>query len=188
MSLTEMIIIAMGLAMDAFAVSLGVGAEGFTKRFRSRFRLSFHFGLFQFFMPIIGWILGTQIEKIIESYDHWIAFALLSFVGVRMIKEGVDKNTQRNPVDPTKSYTLIMLSLATSIDALAIGLSLGMLKVEIWYPCVVIGIVTAFLSFFGTVIGNKLQKRFGKMVEIIGGSIIIFIGLKILYEHLFIVS
>ena len=185
MSLTEIFVIAVGLAMDAFAVALAVGAEGYARKFRHAFRLSFHFGLFQFLMPIIGWYLGLRVQSRIEEYDHWIAFVLLAFVAVRMIRSGFSPESGKIQVDPTKGSMLVMLSFATSIDALAIGLTLAMLKVEIWYPCVIIGFVTGFLSMIGIKIGHGLSNRFGKVMELVGGGVILFIGLRILYEHIF---
>jgi manganese efflux pump family protein len=185
MTIDEILIIAVGLAMDAFAVALGVGAEGYAKKFRQAFRLSFHFGLFQLFMPIIGWYLGFKVQSYIEEYDHWVAFILLAFVAVRMIRSGLEKHPEKLKTDPTRGYTMIMLSIATSIDALAIGLTLAMLKVEIWYPCVVIGFVTGFLSMIGIKIGHILSSRFGRVMEFIGGGVLLLIGVKILSEHLF---
>ena len=146
MSFPDIILIALGLAMDAFAVSICSGAKEITRGLRPTFRLSFHFGLFQFIMPVIGWFLGSRISDYIESIDHWIAFALLAFVGFRMIKSGLAKDDEPDNLDPSKGMNLVMLSIATSIDALAIGLSLAMLKVDIWYPGIVIGIVTGLMS------------------------------------------
>jgi manganese efflux pump family protein len=135
-------------------------------------------------MPIIGWFLGLRVQSIIENYDNWIAFFLLSFVAVRMIRSGFSGETEKMDTDPTKGSTMVMLSIATSIDALAIGLTLAMLDVEIWYPCVVIGFVTGFLSMIGIKIGHSLSNRFGKVMEFIGGGVILIIGLRILYEHI----
>ncbi len=180
----EIVIIALGLAMDAFAVSLLAGANGDTKGFRPAFRLSFHFGLFQFLMPVIGWYAGIQVAGYIENFDHWIAFALLSYVGIKMIKSGLDNSGKFAKHDLSKGKSLVMLSIATSIDALAVGLSLALLKVDIWYPAVIIGVVTGVLSLIGVKAGNKLGVKFGKIMEIIGGAILILIGIKIVLEHL----
>lgn len=184
MKFFEIIFIAIGLAMDAFAVSLGVGAQGYANKLRPAARLSFHFGLFQFLMPLLGWYLGIQVEQYIRVVDYWIAFALLGFVGIRMVIAGWNDDHEEIRKDPTKSYTMVMLSVATSIDAFAIGVTLAMMRVEIWYPSVVIGIVTAGLSFFALKIGSRLSSVFGKRMEIAGGLIIALIGVKLLIEGL----
>jgi putative Mn2+ efflux pump MntP len=184
LGLLEILLIAVGLAMDAFAVSLAAGASGKITSPRPIFRLSFHFGLFQFLMPILGWLLGSQIAHLIEAFDHWIAFGLLALVGSRMIRGGLDPRPQAAGIDHSRGWTLIMLCVATSIDALAIGLSLAMLQVAIWYPSAVIGLVTASLSLVGLGLGYRLGVRFGKRMEILGGVILIIIGIRILAEHL----
>jgi putative Mn2+ efflux pump MntP len=186
MSLPEILLIALGLAMDAFAVSICSGAKEITRGFRPTFRLSFHFGLFQFLMPVLGWFLGSWIQDYIVFIDHWIAFGLLAFVGVRMIKSGFAKDDVPDNLDPSKGMNLVMLSIATSIDAFAIGLSFAMLKVNIWFPGIVIGVITGILSLIGVQLGNKLGVRFGKKMELIGGAILIIIGVRILFEHLYI--
>ena len=185
MALVEILIISLGLAMDAFAVSVCSGTKKSIRGLRPAFRLSFHFGLFQFIMPVIGWFLGVRILEYIVAYDHWIAMFLLSFVGIRMIKSGFEKEESDTGINPSKGINLVMLSIATSIDALAIGLSLAVLKVDIWYPAVIIGIITGILSIIGVQLGNKLGIRFGKKMEIIGGVILIIIGIRILIEHLY---
>jgi putative Mn2+ efflux pump MntP len=185
MNFLEIFIIAVGLAMDAFAVSLSAGATGYLNGPRPIFRISFHFGFFQFLMPIIGWYLGFQIANQIAIVDHWIAFGLLSFVGFRMIRDGIQPNSKSILKDPSRGKILIMLSIATSIDAFAIGFSLAILNVQIWYPSFIIGIITAGLSLVGIWFGNKFGKILGKKMEIIGGLLLIFIGLKIVISHLF---
>ena len=184
MGFIEILMIAVGLAMDAFAVSLGAGASGRAVGGRAVFRLSFHFGLFQFMMPVVGWFLGARIAPLISSVDHWIAFGLLVFVGVRMIRSGFDDRAETFAADPSRGLALVVLAIATSIDALAIGLSLAILRIKIWYPSVVIGVVTAGLSLFGLRLGARLGVRFGKRMEIVGGAILAFIGLRILLSHL----
>ena len=185
MSFVEILVIALGMAMDAFAVSLSAGTSGMATGPRATFRLSFHFGLFQFFMPLIGWSMGIGISSYIESIDHWVAFGLLAFVGVRMIRGGVANREKTARNDPSRGLTLVALAIATSIDALAIGLSLAMLQVNIWYPAAVIGVVTAGLSFLGIRLGNRLGDHFGQRMEIIGGVLLILIGVRILVSHLF---
>jgi len=177
--------LAVGLGMDAFAVAIAVGAAGAHVCFRPVFRLSFHFGLFQFLMPIVGWSLGLTIVQYISAYDHWVALGLLSFVGVRMIIESRSGDSgAAGPCDPTRGWSLIVLSIATSIDALAVGLTMAFLQVDIWIPCVVIGIVAAGMTALGMLLGARLGERFGKRMALVGGLVLIGIGLKILYEHL----
>ncbi len=180
------IVIAIGLGMDAFTVALVAGTRQTTIHIRPLFRLSFHFGLFQFLMPIIGWYLGTTVSQYIEAYDHWIAFGLLSYIGIKMLRESNSRGTDHESLtDPTKGKMLVLLSIATSIDALAVGLSLAFLGTTIWFPSVVIGIVALIMTAVGMIFGKALGRRFGKIMEIIGGAILIGIGIKILIEHLF---
>jgi putative Mn2+ efflux pump MntP len=180
----EIFLIAVGLAMDAFAVSLIAGAQRRVRGPRATFRLAFHFGLFQFLMPLLGWIAGAKIVDLIAAFDHWIAFGLLAFVGVRMILSGCGSREEPFDGDPSRGYTLIALSVATSIDALAVGLSLGVVRLSIWYPAAVIGLVAGGLSLLGVMLGRKVGAAFGKRMEIIGGLILIAIGLRILFSHL----
>lgn len=186
MDVLEIVLIAVGLAMDASAVSLVAAASGYVKNPRSVFRLSFHFGLFQFLMPIFGWVLGRSVVRYISSIDHWIAFCLLAFVGIKMIRSGLKPLEQNLKNDPSRGHTLVMLSIATSIDALAIGLSLAVLEVNIWYPSAVIGLTTAALSLAAIRLGNRLGIVFGQRMEIIGGIILVAIGSRILLSHLMI--
>ncbi|MFH1907801.1 MAG: manganese efflux pump MntP family protein [Chloroflexota bacterium] len=184
MHLFEVLLIAFSMAMDAFAVCLGAGTQQQTSGARPTFRLSFHFGLFQFLMPVVGWFAGATIVRYIAAYDHWVAFALLAFVGVRMIRSGLDKNHETHQNDPSRGWSLILLSIAVSIDALAIGLSLALIGVTIWYPAVVIGVVTGLVSWLGLRLGNVLGGKFGKRMEIAGGIMLILIGVRIVVSHL----
>jgi putative Mn2+ efflux pump MntP len=184
MNFFDVLLIALSMSMDAFAVCLGVGTRAQTNSRRPMFRLSFHFGFFQFVMPVIGWFGGMNIVRYISAYDHWVAFALLGFVGGRMIRSGLDASMELTTNDPSRGWSLVMLSLATSIDALAVGFSLGVVGMTIWYPAVVIGIVTGLLSLLGLRLGNRLGAKFGKRVEIAGGIVLILIGLRILITHL----
>lgn len=184
MSFLEILLIATGLAMDAFAVSIGAGTSGQITGGRAAFRLAFHFGFFQFFMPILGWFAGIYVEPYVAFWDHWIAFGLLAFIGMRMISAGMQPIEASKKNNPSKGFTLIMLSVATSIDAFAVGFSLSLLRLQIWYPSVIIGVVTAGLSLLGLRLGNQLGKKFGKRMEIAGGLILIIIGARILVSHL----
>ncbi len=182
---TNIIIIALGLSLDAFAVSLSAGAGGNLKDQRSGFRLAFHFGLFQFLMPVIGWLIGYQLAPLVKSIDHWIAFGLLVFVGSKMIRESLEKSDAPTATDPSKGRNMVMLSLATSIDAMAVGFSFAMLNITIWYPAIMIGIITAVVSVVGIYMGKILGSIVGKRMELIGGLTLIGIGLSILYSHMF---
>jgi len=176
--------LAIGLGMDAFAVALAVGARQPGLKFRPLFRLSFHFGLFQFMMPVIGWYGGSQVERYIKDFDHWLAFALLCLIGGKMVWESMtaDHDTASSS-DPTRKWSLVALSVATSIDALAVGLSMAFLQVAIWTPSVIIGIVAAAMTSVGMISGRRLGVRFGKRMELVGGLILIGIGIKIVLEH-----
>lgn len=183
MNIAEILFIAVSLAMDAFAVSVAAGTSGMVVNARAKFRLSFHFGLFQFFMPIIGWYAGIHVAAALSTVDHWIAFALLLFIGVRMIT-GAHGNDQRIKKDPSRGYTLVLLAVATSIDALAVGFSLAMINVDIWYPSVMIGVITAAMSLAGIRLGRFLGAYAGPGMEIAGGAILIIIALRILASGL----
>jgi len=179
-------LIAIGLAMDCFAVSLGVGTAGTAVGFRPTFRLFFHFGLFQAGMTLLGWLAGKTVVTYIASVDHWVAFGLLVFVGVRMILGGLRKEGAEPAIpDPSRGMTLVILSIATSIDALAVGLSLALLEVNVFWSALLIGGVSAALSLVGLLLGNQLGMRFGKSMEVLGGLILIGIGLRVLVTHLF---
>jgi putative Mn2+ efflux pump MntP len=185
-SLADILLIAVGMAMDAFAVSLGIGTTRVASAPRPVFRLAFHFGFFQFMMPVLGWLAGSRFAGLIMDFDHWVALLLLAFVGGRMIRSGIDTSHETFVSDPSRGKMLVTLSVATSIDAFAIGVSLAMLRVNILFPSVVIGVVTACLSLVGLLIGHKLGETFGKRMEILGGVILIGIGLRIVVSHLFV--
>jgi putative Mn2+ efflux pump MntP len=176
--------IALGLAMDAFAVSIAVSiALGGTSR-RQTFRLAWHFGLFQALMPIIGWLAGHSVRPYIEQWDHWLAFGLLGVVGVRMIVEAVQgADPARDRSDPTRGWSLVVLSIATSIDALAIGLSFAALGVEVWFPAAIIGVTACMATLVGTIGGRALGARFGSHMAMVGGFVLIAIGCWIVVEH-----
>ncbi len=169
--------------MDASAVSLAAAAAGFAKDGRAIFRLAFHFGLFQFLMPILGWGMGIGFVSYFKAFDHWIAFCLLAFVGVRMIYEGLFPKPEEQKKDPSRGLTMVMLSVATSIDALAVGLSLAVLDANIWVPAITIGVITSGLSYLAIKIGTKMGTLFGSRMEIAGGIVLLGIGVKILFSH-----
>ena len=175
--------IAVALAMDAFAVAIAAGLQLRPLQGRHVFRLSFHFGLFQALMPILGWLAGSTVQRHIAAYDHWIALALLGFIGGKMIYESLHHEEERTPADPTRGWTLVGLSFATSIDALAVGLSLAMLRVSVWLPALVIGVVCAAFTVTGMLIGWRIGRAWSRRVELIGGLVLIVIGVKIVLEH-----
>lgn len=178
--------IAVALAMDAFAVAIATGVSLKQVSFRQTFRLSWHFGFFQALMPVIGWSAGVSLRASIEAYAHWLAFGLLAFVGGKMIMEAFGgKKDEESRSDPTKGYTLVVLSVATSIDALAVGFSISMLNVAIWTPAVIIGIVAATFTIFGLYLGKKVSTGMlvSRYAEVVGGIILIGIGVNILREH-----
>ena len=184
MSFPSILVIAIGLGMDAFSVAIGVGAALRIISFGPVFRLSFFFGLFQVLMPMAGWFAGVSVANIIAGYDHWMAFGLLAFVGGKMITGSFNDEAKVYTTDPTKGLTLIILSVATSIDALAVGLSFAFLKISVIYTSIIIGIVAFIMTAIGMFFGEKLGKIVGKRVGILAGLILIGIGVKILIEHM----
>lgn len=172
--------LSVGLAMDAFAVAIAAGMTLDTVTPRHVFRLGFHFGLFQFLMPIIGWLAGERLATQISGYDHWVAFALLSYVGGKMLWEARGEKSPLSNNDPTRGLSLLTLSVATSIDALAIGISMAFLGVSVWFPSVVIGLVTATLTAIGITFGGRIGPRWGRWAEVAGGIVLIALGLKVL--------
>lgn len=180
----EVLLISISMAMDAFAVCLAAGALESIHGPRPLFRLSFHFGLFQFIMPVVGWLFGATIEPLIHNYSNWVAFGLLFTVGIHMIYTSMRDATNRSN-DPSRGWTMVLLSIAVSIDALVVGVSLGVLGIFVWYPAILIGVVTGILSLIGLRIGRIVGKKFGKPIEILGGLVLIGIGLRILFIHLY---
>ena len=187
MDIWMVLLIAFGLAMDVFAVSVGIGSCGFSSTFRQVFRLSFHFGLFQAGMTLGGWLAGNTIVTWIAAFDHWIAFGLLGWVGGKMLYDGFknqegDEDCPKD--DPSRGTMLIALSVATSLDALAVGLSLAFLSVNILSARFLIGIVSSLLAILGGRLGKVLCNRFVHKMELVGGVRLIVIGIRILIEHL----
>lgn len=178
--------IAISLAMDAFSVCIAAGIKIKDISFRHYFRLAFHFGLFQFLMPLIGFYSGVLIESLIFRYGPWIAMSLLLLIGIKMIWESYDcKETDKTQKDPSRGTSLVMLSIATSIDAAAVGLSFAALDLPIFIPSIIIGLICAIFSALGLLLGNRVGGFLGAWAERLGGAILIGIGMKILMEHLF---
>lgn len=190
MTLAALFALAVALAMDAFAVAVAVGVQLGKATKIQTFRLAFAFGLFQFLMPVAGWFLGLTVRGIIERWDHWAAFGLLAFIGLNMARESFapddDKNSAKEKTsDPTTGFSLLLLSVATSIDALAVGLSFALLNMPVWFPSTVIGLTCAAITALGLFLGTTLARAraFGKYAELAGGLVLLAIGFKILYEH-----
>ncbi len=187
MDLPAIFAIALALAMDAFAVAVAAGLTVTPITGRHVFRLSFHFGLFQFLMPIAGWSAGMTVAGIIGGFDHWIAMALLAGIGGKMLYESWTGHEDRPRRDPTRGLTLVLFALATSIDALAVGLSAALLNASIWLASVIIGLVAAGMTWIGIIAGSRLGRvgeKFGHWAERAGGAVLILIGLRILLSHL----
>jgi len=186
MSIITILIVAVGLAMDATAVAIATSISLGAVSIRQIFRFAFHFGLFQALMPVVGWLAGLGIYSYIQAWDHWVAFGLLAFIGGKALYDTwiSTSSTDSDSSDPTRGWSLVLLSVATSIDALAVGLSLVVLGVSIWYPCLIIGIVTALLTTIGMLVGSHIGRRFSTGMRSLGGLVLIAIGFKILYDHL----
>lgn len=186
MPLINIIAIAVALAMDALAVAIAAGIALGEISFRQNFRLAWHFGLFQALMPILGWSAGLTVRQIIADYAHWIAFALLIFVAQGMLREALKEEEDHDPhKDPTKGLTMVILSVATSLDALAVGFSLSMIQVSIWFPAAVIGIVACIFTTAGMHLGKRIAQagRVRRWADCLGAAVLVLIGINILREH-----
>ncbi len=165
--------------MDAFAVSIAAGLAIDDVTPRHVFRIAFHFGLFQFLMPIVGWLAGSTVSMQVVAYGHWLAFALLGLIGGKMLYDARSTAEKRASMDPSRGWMLVALSFATSIDAMAVGLSMAFLQVTIWLPCVVIGVVAALFSVVGIAFTGRVLHRWGRVANLVGGCILILIGVRI---------
>lgn len=192
MSIWEILLIGLGVTADAFAVSMCKGVEMKKFIFKYALLIALFFGGFQMLMPLIGWAAGTLFEKYITQFDHWIAFGLLLLLGGKMIYDGIfDKDEQKEGEEkPLKLgfVTLLVMAIATSIDALAVGVTFAFLKVNIWMAVSIIGATTFAFSLVGVGIGVKVGDKFKNKAEIFGGVILILIGVKILLEHLGVIN
>lgn len=183
MDFPTLLFIALGLSMDAFAVSVTEGFSIHERKLRGSLRIGLCFGLFQAVMPILGWLAGLTLIRWIAAFDHWVAFGLLAFVGVRMISESYATESKKKE-KTLGNAELLMLGIATSIDALAVGLSFAFLKISVVWPALFIGLVTFSLSSIGVLLGRKIGDHTQGHLERIGGIVLIAIGFKILAEHL----
>lgn len=185
MSLLTLLGIAIGLGMDAFAVSVAAGVKLCRVSPAQMTRMALAFGFFQFIMPVFGWLAGRTVVTVLQAIDHWVAFGLLAVVGGHMIWGGLNpKQKGLGDRDPTRGWLLFTLTVATSIDALAVGLGFSVLQVSIWLPALIIGLMAAAMTVLGLQIGCRVGLVFGKRMEILGGLILIIIGLNILRQHL----
>ena len=184
MGLIELILVAVGLAMDAFAVSICKGLSVKKLEVKHYFIVGLYFGGFQIIMPLIGYFLGTRFIHLIRNIDHWIAFVLLGFIGINMIREALSKESEAEANDSFGWRTMTLLAIATSIDALAVGITFACLSVEIVPAVLLIGAITFCLSAIGIKIGNLFGLRYKSKAEFFGGIVLILIGIKILLEHL----
>ncbi|MDI9594478.1 MAG: manganese efflux pump MntP family protein [Atribacterota bacterium] len=179
----EILVIAFGLGLDAFSLAVAFGMCQKVCTLNTRFRLSLSFGLFQFFMPLAGFYAGLKVARFTESIDHWIVFAILSFVGGKMIYEALSKDDNETMVDISRGIPLLIASVATSIDALAVGFSFALLKDGILFPAIIIGIVASIMTFVGVTFGYRVGRKYISKPEVVGGIAIVLIGFKALLEH-----
>ena len=182
MGILEILLVSIGLAMDAFAVSICKGLSMKKMNWKNAIIVGLYFGIFQGLMPIIGYFLGSTFESFVTQIDHWIAFGLLGFIGINMLKEAFSKDSE-NCNDSIDFKTMIILAIATSIDALAVGITFAFLKVNVILAATMIGVLTFLISVLGIKIGNKFGDKYERKAETVGGLILIFMGIKILLEH-----
>ena len=179
------VFIATGLAMDCFAVSISCGLSIKNVKFSDGLRMGVFFGFFQGFMAFLGWLGGVGFARFIEEVDHWVAISLLTIIGSKMIIEAFKDDSRKSGFNPSNFKVLLLLSIATSIDALVVGVSFAFLSITIFLPIILIGAVSFLFALFGTFIGDRLGHILENKIEILGGVILIGIGVKILLEHLF---
>ena len=187
MSFIELLILAIGLAMDAFAISICKGLSFGKLKLKHYLIVGAYFGGFQFGMTVAGYYIGINFSSFIEAFDHWVVFGLLMLIGLNMIRESLDKNDDEIN-DKLDVKTMVLLAIASSIDALAVGVSFAFIHVEIFYTAAVIGIVAFVLSVLGVKIGNRFGDKYQNKAQLMGGIILVLLGFKILLEHLGIIS
>lgn len=184
MPILETLGIAVALSMDALAVSIAAGMQIAALTGRHVFRIAFHFGFFQFLMPLVGWVIGSRLAAVLAHADHWLAFGLLFGLGLKMIREAYRRDGSSTVRDPTRGWSLVALSTATSLDALVVGFTLALLDVAVLGPALTIGLVAGTLSMIGIRFGAYLRGQWSRWVEVAGGLVLILIGCRILVEHL----
>lgn len=192
MTILEIIILSISLAMDCFTVSIACGTIIKNYKWRNIFSIALSFGIFQALMPLLGWFLSNGFQKYIESFDHWIAFGLLAFIGIRMVIESFKKDDDDKSIDPMNYKVTLTLSVATSVDALAVGISFALINMNsiksILFPITMIGFVSFLMSIIGYIIGVTFGRKYNFRMELWGGLLLIIIGIKILFEHINIIS
>lgn len=188
MGIGELIVLSLGLGMDAFAVSICKGLSMKKMKWKKALIIGLYFGGFQAIMPVLGYFLSKGFENFVTSIDHWIAFILLSIIGGKMVKDAFSQGNSENCNEDVGFKTMIVLAIATSIDALAVGITFAFLNVNLILAIALIGSITFFLSVIGTKVGNVFGDRYENKAELLGGVILIFLGIKILLEHLNIIN
>ncbi len=183
MGILEILLLGIGLAMDAFAVSICKGLSMKKMNWKAAMIIALYFGIFQAIMPMVGYFLGTTFESFVTTFDHWIAFILLALIGGNMIKESFDNEDEKKN-DKIDFKTMIVLAVATSIDALAVGITFAFFDVNLLLAVSIIGVITFIISIFGVKIGNKFGDKYQNKAELMGGIILVLLGIKILLEHL----
>ena len=185
MSVFEIILISIGLAMDAFGVSIGKGLSMPVGENGRKVTLAFLFGLFQFLMPVMGWLIGRQFIDVISEWDHWIIFGLLGYLGIAMIREGLsDETDEDDDKQFLGAWEMMMLSVATSLDAMAVGLTFAFMPINVWEASAMIGVITFGISLIGIYLGKFMGQFVGKYADILGGGVLILIVLKYFYNIL----
>jgi manganese efflux pump family protein len=185
MGIITILLIAFGLSFDTFAVSVSSGLILRRINFFNAMKIAFVLAFFQGLMPMIGWLIGSGLKKYMMAYDHWIAFILLSILGAKMIYESFQSEEERKPINPMRFAIMVSMAVATSIDALIVGLSFAFFELNIYFTVFLIGAVTFIVSMLGILFGKKAGESLGQRMEIVGGLILVAIGLKILIEHQF---
>jgi manganese efflux pump family protein len=185
MSWLTLLVIAVGLGMDAFAVAVASGVKLCQVTWQQAGRMALAFGCFQFVMPVLGWLGGQALTGVLQAADHWVAFGLLALVGGHMVWGGLHPGQAGwKAEDPTRGWMLLTLAVATSIDALAVGFGFSLLNISIWGPALLIGVVAFIMTLVGLQIGCRVGLTFGERMEILGGLLLIGIGIKIVFDHL----
>ena len=185
MNLIEILLISIGLSMDAFAVSITLGLSVRKPKISEVFIPGIYFGFFQALMPFVGYVAGTLFALKIQSLDHWVAFLLLGIIGAKMIKDSYSKDEEKVNQNPLMFFKMLLLAIATSIDALAVGITFAFFEINIFKTVIIIGLTTFIISVGGMKIGNIFGSKYKSKAEFLGGSILILLGIKILIEHLF---
>lgn len=183
MEIFTIFLIAIGLNFDSLAISITNGLVVKDIQFSQATKIAFVFAFFQGLMPFIGWFIGSQIKDLIKDYDHWVAFTLLFLIGAKMVYESLKKEENKKRLNPLKLIVMVSMAIATSIDALVVGVSFAFIDVNIILSIVIIGVLTFLVSMLGMLLGKKIGIIFGKKMEIVGGLILIGMGIKILIEH-----